>query len=508
MRLSDAIISQLRLGPGISSEIYTKLEGKDFTRSACKTALHRLIVRGDVKKAKLAFSHNDSLVSIDGSFNNPALLKQLVEKGFYGRPTLVNLLRCLQSSHPVINRFEIAQIAALKIGQTPQFAWTEANDLIEALNEIGAIKLVDNDPHNPIYVGDKELLRRAGLAFSGTNISISHSAMIKKTKYNLLESLNKWLAYNGFVSANGSTFISANKPAISFSHTPFDYLGFSYLNGIVHRVPKLKPRPFVGDVLPNTICKLAYAQSFKTRIAESYGGSKQVPVGFIMAKGFDHDALIFMKKEGLLPWCVDQIFGKNTAEAINKILTITENLVRQQDINPTLFAEAFEGFENFGGIFGNLKGSLFEILIGYYAAKKGYEGIQLGLKIPSEELGKGNDLDLDVLGKNNKEAVFFECKGISKESEVDPAEVRKHFQVRTPLARKVLLGEKLAPPKNFRSIIVTTGKFADETSKEIAGEVIKPREDTKFELWDRRYLLNELKSDGHTQLVEIIERYF
>lgn len=67
----------------------------------------------------------------------------------------------------------------------------------------------------------------------------------------------------------------------------------------------------------------------------------------------------------MLVWHQGQLLGEKTAEAIQQTLSIVETLVKKQDVDPNLFALVFDGLENFESLFGNLKGKLFEILVGY-----------------------------------------------------------------------------------------------------------------------------------------------
>jgi hypothetical protein len=152
------------------------------------------------------------------------------------------------------------------------------------------------------------------------------------------------------------------------------------------------------------------------------------------------------------------------------------------------------------------KGQLFELIIAFFASRERYEDIQLGKKIPLED--KSKTLDLDVLGRSNRKGVFFECKGIAADRTVEHEEVKKHFTIRTPATRSMLLKDLINPYNKFESILVTSGTFSDETLNAFNQGKFKAKSDTKLELWDRARLIEKLREAGHTPIVRILEKFF
>jgi hypothetical protein len=260
--------------------------------------------------------------------------------------------------------------------------------------------------------------------------------------------------------------------------------------------PDISPSPFVGDCLIEE-CNLAYAHSFVRRVREADAvKGKRAPVPFVFARRFVHEAFTFLREQGILTWTHSQLLGTKTAEAIQRILSISENIVAQQNLDPQLFTEVFEGFENFQGLFGQLKGKLFELLMAYFHQRR-YQETKLAWQF-----------DVDITAFQDAEAVLVECKGIKIDGQVEEGEVSKHFTRRLPLARSILRNETSRPVRKFKGLVITTGGFDDATVKKYNTGDYKPRPDTTFELWDRTQLLEELRRSDQNELVSIIDRYY
>ena len=163
----------------------------------------------------------------------------------------------------------------------------------------------------------------------------------------------------------------------------------------------------------------------------------------------------------------------------------------------------FDGLENLESLFGNLKGKLFEILIGYLFQKRTND-TRLSWQIEEGE----ESYDVDVVGIWGTEATIVECKGVRSDGIVDQALVKRHFTKRTRLAREILLRDPLRRPNSFRSIVVTSGTFDPLAVEDLSSGAYGSKSDTTLELWDRSRLLQELRAIGHADLAVVVEKYF
>jgi hypothetical protein len=192
------------------------------------------------------------------------------------------------------------------------------------------------------------------------------------------------------------------------------------------------------------------------------------------------------------------------ARGIERTLELTDSLARKAEFDPAAFAEAFEGLDTLRSLFGNVKGDLFTLVVGYAFQRRGYV-TRLGWAISNDD---GEQFEVDVSAILNNEALIIECKGIEESKLVEDDEVRRHFVGRTPLARQVLRDNREPKIERIRSLVITTGAFEPKTLDDLRTGAIKGRADTTLDIWDRARLVTELRHDGHSQLVQIIDRYY
>lgn len=95
------------------------------------------------------------------------------------------------------------------------------------------------------------------------------------------------------------------------------------------------------------------------------------------------------------------------------------------------------GTENFGALFGNLKGHLFEPMIARFLTARGYQ-VRLGWKVA----GGSNGYGVDIFGERSGRGVIVERKGHRRDVPVTRAQLEKHFKERAPACRHILLGSR------------------------------------------------------------------
>jgi hypothetical protein len=455
-------------------------------------------------------------------------VQSLYGNRFFGRPSLRSLVDCLVSSHQIVTVFDVAKIAALKVGIAPGNLH-ETVTLIDAFEELGVLK--EQRANELIWAVNHKILTEAHIPFGSMNLNLQYYTLRNRFRYELNTSIAEWLRRNTLSSDKGANISSAESPVVSLYGVPFDVVAFCFVRGIARRPRRtidftatgertgraekqqdISPSPLVGDCLIEE-CNLAYAHSFFRRIREAAAvKNTRAPIPFIFAKRFVHEAFTFLKEQGVLIWTHSQLMGTTTAEAIQRILSISEDIVAQQNLNPQLFTELFEGFENFQGVFGQLKGKLFELLMAYFFQRH-FSDTRLGWQIdnsefPDDRKKEVQEFDVDIAAFQDADAVIVECKGIKMDGEVAEGEVVKHFTKRLPLARRILLTEKGRPIHKFKAIVITTGGFEDVALMKYKNGDYQARQDTNFELWDRARLLEELQAAEQKELISIVDKYY
>jgi len=266
--MRDEINSILDSEPLVASELYNTLEAKGFRRSSVKSTVGRLIDEGGVQRLPLRLGRGNTILYRGTLVPSPKLLKNLVENGFYGRESLVALIRCIRTSHPVVSKFDVAKIAALEIGRPDEPEWDETNRTIAGLVSLGVLTLSVSNFGHDVWIGNKQFLRSAGLSFSRTNVNPSFLMIRERVRTGLANALAEWLQRNTILGFGTAHFGNLDLPIINYVGLPFDILGFSFLSGVVNRSERITGKAVVGDVLIEQ-CNEAYAKSFVHRVRQT-----------------------------------------------------------------------------------------------------------------------------------------------------------------------------------------------------------------------------------------------
>jgi len=537
-KTKTAINAVLATSPVPASVIYKHLESLRIGRSAAKSAVSRMLNAGEIQQYTLTLGNGNSVLSLGTPAQNPSLFRSLYDNNFFGRPAIKSLVDCLRTSHQIISRVDVAKIAALQVGSAASPDFSDSLALMKGLTELGIV--VPHASMSSTWEVGRNTLRAAGLSFGLMNLSPAHLALREKIRFTLIKALAGWLRNNSFVSEGGTQVSSPLSEVVSFGGVPFDVLGFSYARGLAdRRRESFSPAALVGDCLVEE-CNLPYAESFVRRVKQAESKTSRAFVPFVLAKVFQPDAFRFLREEGVLSWTQSQLFGKQTADAVQHLLDIAENIIAQKQLNPRLFVEMFEGFENFQSLFGDLKGKMFELLMAYFFQKRCKE-VKLGWLVRRDWMEPESDLapaprldtlleegdgcdeesrqdfpeeagsdqyDVDIVGFRAAEADIVECKGIGSDKAVEDGEVRKHFTGRVPLVRSLLSQEQSRKLKRFRAILVTTGGFEEDTLQKMRNGEYRARPDTTYDLWDRERLLREFELMEETELIQIVDRFY
>jgi hypothetical protein len=482
------ILEALKTGPTTSSQLYAALAGLGYKGNLARTNVSRMVAGGRLHRYALKLAHGNSLLSLEKPEPDPDVLRTLHTNNFYGRQTLRNLVDCLRTSHPSVTRDDVARMAAVEIGDSRQLQpdWALVAKVLEGFEEIGILEAGQSEGTEPTWVFNKPLFLAAHLGVGTINVTPAHMALRRRVKFRLAEAMGAWLRENALVSDSGTTTASQGRPA-NYLSLPFDLVGFSFLTGLAGRDKNgAVPRAVVGDCLLEE-CNLPYARSFAARVEQCAAKNGAWPFAFVISERFEHSAFMYLKKSGVATWTQSQLLGKKTSEAIQRVLAIAEDLIQQREIDPGAFAEIFEGLDSFSGPFGNLKGTLFELLIAYLFHRRTGNS-RLAWEIKDDH----HTYDVDVFASHNTQAYAVECKGIKADAVVSNGDVQRHFRYRLPLARHLAFAERINPIRQIQGIVITTGSFEPQSQEDVGAGAYGNQQHTQFELWDRPRLLKEL----------------
>ncbi|MDO3388135.1 hypothetical protein QWI17_19980 [Gilvimarinus sp. SDUM040013] len=219
---------------------------------------------------------------------------------------------------------------------------------------------------------------------------------------------------------------------------------------------EIKPGFFVCDVTMGHQISDEEVEVFVRKYDMAASPPKVAPImGFLVADGFTQAAYDRARSAGIIAATTSQLFGQDVAKALNDLIKVLSDTGKTAAINPEHLENVMNRLTRIEGASANLRGSLFELVVGnlLVAVTGGY--LTVGYKISSLA-------ELDVLVDLEEEgrSIIVECKAKVPGAMVSLEEVQRWYDNRVPL-----INEKIRPyginyaDRKFEFELWTNGTF-------------------------------------------------
>ncbi|MGV1021379.1 hypothetical protein ACTS9V_17345 [Empedobacter falsenii] len=156
--------------------------------------------------------------------------------------------------------------------------------------------------------------------------------------------------------------------------------------------------------------KIKTIQSFKN-------ASKILP--FLIVDNIDEGALILLKKNGVVVGFIRELFGQKYAETLENLVSVLNNAGASLKNDPNKYLNLISELKKYNeGLANNIKGTLFEFVIGHFHSFNSNNSVDLGREIYDSN-GKH---EIDVLAIYNDKIIFAECKATNSKTSKDKIE--------------------------------------------------------------------------------------
>lgn len=156
--------------------------------------------------------------------------------------------------------------------------------------------------------------------------------------------------------------------------------------------------------------KLKTIQSFKN-------ASKTIP--FLLVDDVDPSAMKLLKKSGIVIGFINELFGQKYADTLKDLVKVLQNAGASLKSDPTKYLDLLNELKKYNnGLANNIKGALFEFVIGHIHSIESNSSIDLGKEV-MDEYGKH---EIDVLAVYPHKIVFAECKATNSPTDLDKIE--------------------------------------------------------------------------------------
>ena len=241
----------------------------------------------------------------------------------------------------------------------------------------------------------------------------------------LLDAIRSWAGKMNISSPNVTKIRGDSDPQyVTFR---FHLCGPSYLRPIRYLADsKMKPGFFVADVILDSHLGEDGVDAFIRKCTTLSGLPSARPfLPMLIAESFTPEALKACRAQGIMATTPATLFGADIATALSDLMKTLTNAATVAATKPDQLEDLFKKLSGIEGQAGNLRGALFELLVGHMVKQLEGNSIDIGKTIQCKD---GKSREMDVCRFKEKIVVIYECKGYQPTSFVTKPEIEKWFQ--------------------------------------------------------------------------------
>lgn len=244
----------------------------------------------------------------------------------------------------------------------------------------------------------------------------------------LLEGFREWLRKLGLASYNAIDIRDIQK-APQFSTFFWDICGPSYLLPLVKNSATNPAEGIPGFVVADVFCdgelsvkNIQYLLR-KVHVLKSQKNLARF-LPFILAEGYTREAIHAGHKSGIVMATIKSVFGEEVAGLLKSLIITLKNAAEVAASNPDQISKFIDGLRNIEGKSINLRGALFEMIVGYLVREVEGNSIDIGEVVFHPETGKPAEIDVRRV-KEHQQCWCCECKVRSAGTYIDTSIVNK-----------------------------------------------------------------------------------
>ncbi|WP_271606201.1 hypothetical protein [Bradyrhizobium sp. CCBAU 11434] len=178
---------------------------------------------------------------------------------------------------------------------------------------------------------------------------------------------------------------------------------------------------------------------------------------FLIADGFSGKAFGLARSRGILATTTSHLFGEDVAKALRDLISLLADTGATASVNPDHVERVLNSLTRIEGAANNLRGALFEIIVG--SLVKDVEGgyLRSGEKWKDYETGRTAETDVLLGRPDDKGPLVVECKAKIPGARVNLEEVQKWRDDRVPLLHKIFKTDSRLSGKHVTFELWTNG---------------------------------------------------
>ena len=438
----------LNEGPGLSSDIARKLVAQgmspDVARQRISRAgpnVHRLMGLVFPRNARFLYH-----VKHDGK---EVYWRSLARDIHEASPAYGPALAALQARDGVVPLDEFSIISGSPIRQKGQVSSETV------LQRLEAVHLVERGELQGL--GPVVSLRADGYLGHPNYQRLRARILVEKM---LLLALRDWARRLGVASYDKIEIRGEADHLPTFGTFNWDLCGPSYMTPIVRRRKDGAPQPgfLVADVIAGAaVNEHAVAAFVRKFTLSSYLKNLPPFLPILMADGFTQEAFNLGRQKGLMLATPKNLFGRDVAVGLATLLETLSKAAAIAVAKPEVIGELFDKLGSIHGADRNLRGSLFELVVGHVVQARFGGSIDINHLVRLDDFRAEIDVRRIVAG----EVWIYECKGYQPDHLIDVEEIDKWLTDTVPGLYRATKSEDRFNSSEIHFEFWTSGGFTD-----------------------------------------------
>ena len=438
----------IKLGPSPSSQVRKGLVSSGVSEEAARQRISRS--KGKVRRlTSIGLPKREAFLYLDNQYGTVEFWNSLVDSHTQANSAYGMAIQSLMAKGGVLPKkfFNIMSGSPRKLKKH-----ISSNSILEGLISCKLAKIELDEEFGECIVVDAQ----GCLEYSKTK-SLKSRLIVEDI---IINAVYDWARKIGFASYNAIKKRSLSAVP-TYGQFGWDITAPSYIFPLYSFDNQKLTPGFIAIDVTNSLIDLNGAKYFinKCKLNRSIKNMRPF-IGMLVADRFSKDAFTLGKSSGLIFTTPEILFGSDTAESIRNLSSTLENAAAIAVINPTKVIDLLSSLSSIEGAAINLRGALFELIVGHLVYKGEGASIDIGVKVRNST-GKCAEIDVRRV-KGDHELAIYECKGYRPSTQVNVDEVEKWLSNKVPLIRSALLDEVRFKNSTMTFEFWTSGGFSDE----------------------------------------------
>ena len=448
MKIDETQALIREIGPALTTKYIAALKARGVPESTARKRIQRATTK-HTKLAGIRFEKNTRFIFSDIDHGTPQFWRSFEEACYTHGKSYWAAITNLRARGGACRIERFAQVSGAPIERKGQLSPASVLERLQAVKYLE--EYMDGEQ---VYVRLKSrYLRSAPIEVIRAN---------ELAEFVALHGIKEWARRLGFGSYDKFKMRDEQELPI-VSGIAFDLSAPSYFRPLLQVIDGApKPGFFVCDINLHEAMSKAEVEAFVRKCdAAAFSPNIGRIMPMLVADIFTAEGLDLAKSKGLLAITLENLFGAKLAKALRDLVRLLTDTGATAAVNPDHLSKVLRSLTKIEGASDNLRGALFELVVG--SLVKDVEGGSLKTGFKIRDLGTSAKAEIDVQLDKSDHAGFLivECKAKNPGGRVSETEVKRWYENRVPLIHRILNTGFKEVERPFHFEIWTNGIFAN-----------------------------------------------